>query len=62
MGLGPPVCDKCKQIYNYRLEAPRWVCPTCGETDSDVSLFQLSSDEKVAYELNKEKRIRNESS
>lgn len=33
MGLGPPVCLKCKRVYHLDTEAKMWSCPTCLRRD-----------------------------
>ena len=29
MGLGPPVCEKCRVAAKYDVDIDRWICPIC---------------------------------
>lgn len=29
MGLGPPVCEKCRVIANFDIDTEQWFCPIC---------------------------------
>jgi len=54
MGLGPPVCTKCKILYIYipNEEDPtrqgRWVCPF-NEFHEESSLWAFSMEEQKLY-------------
>ena len=52
MGLGPPVCAKCKLLYAYYDGgAVRWQCPKCGAglEECELHLWELSKDEQDKY-------------
>lgn len=52
MGLGPPVCHKCKLLYAYDYCGTiRWQCPKCGAIleDCEVNLWELSADEQIQF-------------
>ena len=50
MGLGPPVCDKCKLLYAYDHGGPvRWQCPKCKQENGEFHLWELSKDEQNTY-------------
>jgi hypothetical protein len=39
MGLGPPVCEKCWVIGEFRHNDNPWYCPICGSTKLKASLW-----------------------
>lgn len=41
MGLGPPVCEKCHVLYEFK-RSYGWECPIC-KTNSPDCLHQWSS-------------------
>lgn len=46
MGLGPPVCLRCRVIYNYK-HSYGWECPICERNDVDKgSLFDCGIGEE----------------
>ena len=52
MGLGPPVCAKCKILYAYDDGgAIRWQCPKCKAMldDCELHLWDLTSDKQNEY-------------
>ena len=58
MGLGPPVCTKCRKILSYDqdYEAKKinpWHCETCGSiSDIDTgNLWQYSDEQIVEIEM-----------
>ncbi len=55
MGLGPPVCTKCRLVMLFHASFPFWTCGKCGNNghgSDDVShLFCL--DPKTAEEYKK---------
>lgn len=32
MGLGPPVCEKCRVVSNFDVDTEKWICPICDNT------------------------------
>ena len=46
MGLGPPVCMRCRVICKYK-HSYGWECPICKENKGDyANLFDCGIDEK----------------
>jgi hypothetical protein len=50
MGLGPPVCTKCRVIKILIDIHPYWKCPICNETKCDKNLWELSKEEQTEYQ------------
>lgn len=45
MGLGPPVCERCRVIGNLNAEQ-RWICPICGNPDMQWHAWSCGIDEE----------------
>lgn len=46
MGLGPPVCLRCKVIYKFK-HSYGWECPVCKKNDDQrASLWDCGIDEE----------------
>lgn len=47
MGLGPPVCEKCRVIgeLSRDFDRPLWSCPICGNTDMKWSAWSCGISE-----------------
>ena len=46
MGLGPPVCMRCRVIYTYK-HSYGWECPICEKNDDQKgSLWDCGIDEE----------------
>lgn len=53
MGLGPPVCEKCKVISRFDVIIDHWACPICGNKkcqwsawDCELTLDELEDNER----------------
>lgn len=46
MGLGPPVCMRCRVIYRFK-HSYGWECPVCKMNDTDhMGLFECGISEE----------------
>lgn len=44
MGLGPPVCEKCMVLYEFK-HSYGWECPVCKtNSENKLSLWSMQSD------------------
>lgn len=52
MGLGPPVCKRCRVLYDFK-HSYGWSCPVCKQNDGDhLNLFNCGvSDEELEGNL-----------
>lgn len=64
MGLGPPVCTKCKLLCLYKAKPDyHWYCPCCSATNDEldekgyplnnfIGLWELDEADQKFYEQN----------
>lgn len=50
MGLGPPVCDKCRVIG--RLSGDLWTCPVCYSRHLPNNLWEYTEEYQKLFEDN----------
>jgi hypothetical protein len=51
MALGPPVCEKCMVIYEFK-HSYGWECPVCKtNSESKLGLWDMQHDELTLEEL-----------
>ena len=60
MGLGPPVCTKCKVILSLDNPKKKWYCPNCDEIEIDICLWELTKEEQEQYWNNTQEQKKNE--
>jgi hypothetical protein len=54
MGLGPPVCEKCRVLYEFK-HSYGWECPICETNSSDhLNLWSMQSDHDTIESLMEE--------
>jgi hypothetical protein len=58
MGLGPPVCENCKVLYEFK-HSYGWECPICKLNSPDhLNLWEMSDDvDKLTEQLKANKRF-----
>lgn len=52
MGLGPPVCEKCRVVGEINEKEKAWACPICGNKKMKMNLFDsIISEEELEDNL-----------
>lgn len=52
MGLGPPVCEKCRVVGSYEALMMLWYCPICNNKDMQWSAWDCGlTEEELADNL-----------
>jgi hypothetical protein len=51
MGLGPPVCIKCVEVYSLEWPSGKWYCAVCGNQEIKNYYFTVDESVRNALEL-----------